>query len=308
MRPGTLRADLMLLGAAACWGTGFIPQRSAMEHIGPFTFNTARYAIGAAFVLPLLVLIGRNGARAPRWTPASVRGGVVLGLVLAGAAGLQQAGMVHTTAARAGFITTLYALMVPLIAYAMGQRPTLGNLVGVGLAAGGLVLFSGAVGGRLGGASNIGDWLVFASAGAWALHVVLIGVMAPRSDPMALVLVQFVTAAAVSGVVMACTEPLNADAIARAAGPIAYSGVLATGVAFVLQFFAQRHAPPTHATVLMSTEALFAAVTGWLVLSERLGWVEVAGGGLMIAGALCSQLIGQRARIAATGSDPTPAP
>lgn len=297
-----LRADVMLLAAAALWGTGFVAQRSAMEHMGPFLFNTLRYAIGAAILLPaghLMLRRLRTG-----WDGRVMRDGLVLGAVLALGAGLQQAGMVTTTASRAGFITGLYVLMVPAFAFCFGHRPTKGNLAGVLLAFVGMLLFVD----RGGGGASVGDWLVFGSAVAWALHVVLIGTMAPKRDPTALVGVQFAAAALLSGAVVLLFEPPVSVGWWGAALPVAYSGLFATAAAFTLQFMAQRDAPPTHATILLSSEALFAAVFGWMLLSESLGVREISGGALMFAGALVSQLGGRPGVVTGTGSDPTPPP
>ena len=302
MRAHTIKADAMLLGAAGLWGSGFIAQRSGMEHMGPLLFNTLRYALGAALVIPIAaILLRRRGAG---WDRHLWRDGIVLGLVLTAAAGLQQAGMVFTTASRAGFITGLYVLIVPGLAWISGVRPTVGNLAGIALAAVGLALFAG----RLGGGTAKGDGLVFASAGMWALHVVLIGHLAPRRDPTALVAIQFLVAAVVSAGLSIGLESGAVPELGGAWIAIGYSGVFATAVAYSLQFMAQRDAPATHATVLMSSEAAFAAFFGWLLLGESLGLREWSGGVFMLGGMLASQLIRPRPAVSATGSDPTPAP
>lgn len=304
------RADLMLLGAAAMWGTGFIAQRSAMEHIGPYLFNSLRYVIGAAVLLPVGHLVLRRLGE--RWDGRVVRDGLLLGGVLGAASALQQVGMVTTTASRAGFITGLYVLMVPGVAWWFGHRPTRGNVIGVGLAFGGMVLFASDLSGR----PVVGDVLVLGSAAAWALHVVLIGLMAPRRDPTALVGVQFVVAAVVSLVMFGVFERGGPNGAAWSAGlepalwAVLYAGLFSTVAAYMLQFTAQRSAPASHATILMSTEALFAATAGWLLLGERLGTAEWIGGGLMLSGALVSQLMkpGPAPEISGTGVDPTPPP
>lgn len=311
-----LRADAMLLAAAGLWGTGFIAQRAAMEHMGPFLFNAVRYAIGAAILLPAGYLMLRRLGQ--RWDRRLLRDGVILGAVLGLAAGLQQVGMVTTTASRAGFITGLYVLMVPGVAWWFGLRATRGNLVGVALAFTGLALFAGVMGDGIGPSVASGDWFVLGSAAAWALHVVLIGFMAPKRDPTALVGVQFAVAAGLSLVMVLVfereTPALSAaswqSAWRGAASAVLFSGLFATAAAFTLQFVAQRSAPPTHATVLMSTEAIFAAVFGWILLGEVLGLAEWVGGGLMLGGAIVSQLMGPGPppEVSGTGADPTPPP
>lgn len=302
MRAHTLKADAMLLAAAGLWGSGFIAQRAGMEHMGPLLFNALRYALGAVLVVPVAWLVLRQ--RGEAWDRCLWRDGIILGLVLTAAAGLQQAGMVFTTASRAGFITGLYVLMVPALAWMSGIRPTVGNLIGIGLAAVGLALFAG----QVGGGTARGDGLVLASAGMWALHVVLIGHLAPRRDPTALVAIQFLVAAVISSGLSLGLERGGVREVGNAWIAIGYSGVFATAVAYSLQFMAQRDAPATHATVLMSSEAAFAAFFGWLLLSETLGLREWIGGGFMLGGMLASQLIRPRPAVNATGSDPTPAP
>jgi drug/metabolite transporter (DMT)-like permease len=305
-----LRADLMLLGAAAMWGTGFIAQSSAMDHIGPYLFNSLRYLIAAVLLLPVGHLVLRRLGE--RWDRRVLRDGVLLGGVLGAASALQQVGMVTTTASRAGFITGLYVLMVPGVAWWFGHRPTRGNVIGVALAFGGMVLFASDLSGR----PAVGDLLVLASAAAWALHVVLIGLMAPRRDPTALVGVQFAVAAGVSLVMFGLFEIGGSGAglwhtgLKPAFTAILYAGLFSTVAAYMLQFTAQRSAPPSHATILMSTEALFAATAGWLLLGERLGTAEWIGGGLMLSGALVSQLMKPSPvpEISGTGADPTPPP
>ncbi|RMH25480.1 MAG: DMT family transporter [Planctomycetota bacterium] len=302
MRSLTFKADAMLLVAAGLWGSGFIAQRAGMEHIGPLLFNALRYALGAALVVPVAWLVLRR--RGAGWDRCLWRDGIILGLVLTAAAGLQQFGMVFTTASRAGFITGLYVLMVPALAWMSGIRPTVGNLIGIGLAAVGLALFAG----QVGGGTARGDGLVLASAGMWALHVVLIGHLAPRRDPTALVAIQFLVAAVISSGLSLGLERGGVREVGNAWIAIGYSGVFATAVAYSLQFMAQRDAPATHATVLMSSEAAFAAFFGWLLLGETLGLREWIGGGFMLGGMLASQLIRPRPAVSATGSDPTPAP
>lgn len=279
-----LRADLMLLLVAAIWGSGFVAQRTAMDHIGPFSFNTARYAIGALVLLPLFV-------RRPRITRTQLAKGVLLGIVMSAAAGLQQIGMVDTTAPRAGFITGLYVLFVPLIALGFGQRTNTGHILGIILAALGMYLLAGDLSaGENPGSVGRGDLMIALCAVVWALHVVLVAWLVRSADPISLAFVQFVTVAAVSLIAERATETTTVSGLQGAAGAILFSGVLVVGVAFTLQIIAQKHAPPTHAAIIMSLEAVFGALFGWLLLRETLNSRAMLGCALMFAGMILAQL------------------
>jgi len=281
MRRESLRADAILLLVAAIWGSGFVAQRAASRSIPPLTFNALRYLIGFALVGAALALAGRT-----RFTRAELLGGAVLAAVMTGAAWLQQAGVEHTTAARAGFFTGLYVLIVPLLGLAFAQRVGRGHVVGAAVAAAGLALLSGDLSGGLGR----GDLLVIACAALWALHVVLTGRMAPRADAMRLAAVQFVLVGALSGALALLLERDRWGDVLAGAAPLLYSGIFSIGVAFTLQIVGQRSAPPTHAAVLMSTEAVFAAALGVALLGEALSAAEGAGCLLMLGGCLVSQL------------------
>lgn len=273
----------MLLLVAALWGAGFAAQRAAMESMGPFTFNAARYAIGAVLVACLLLIVRKAG---PRFGGRTLLAGALLGVVMFAAAGLQQVGLVTTTASRAGFLTGLYVLLVPVIGFGFGQRLVAGHLLGAVLAVAGLWMLSG----DLSGGFVRGDLLILACAVMWAAHVVLVSLFAPRADALALAVTQFAVVALLSSAVALAGEAPTLAQLSSGATPILYSGIFVIALAFTLQIFAQRHAPATHAAVLMSLEAVFGAVFGVLLLAERLTPAEQVGCGLMFAGMLLSQL------------------
>lgn len=318
MRKTALRADIMLLVAAAIWGSGFVAQRAGMDHVGPWTFNAFRYAIGAAMILPLAWVRWRaanQGRHAGACFDRRTLGdGAMLGLVLTAAAGLQQIGMVTTTAPRAGFLTGLYVLLVPVVGLALRHRPAPGHLIGLALAGVGLYLFKP----EFGSDWEVGDFYVIASAFGWALQVVLVGVVARRRDPVMLAGLQFLVAAVLSVIAALLREDIEMVRVVDAVWAIGFSGVFATGVAYTLQMVAQRDAPHTHAAVLMSLEAVFAAGLGWLFLNETLGVKELIGGGFLLAGMLTSQLLGDlkitrrgvptQDGVDLTGDDPRDAP
>jgi drug/metabolite transporter (DMT)-like permease len=272
------RADSMLLVVAIVWGAGFVAQKAAMEHVGPLLFTAIRFAIGSVVLLPFVL---KRTPKGGEW-----RAGIILGIVMFAAAALQQMGLVYTTASRGGFITGLYVLIVPVTGLYFGHKFHRGHIVGALLAAVGLYLLSG----DLSGETGKGDFLIMGCAVLWAVHVAMVGHLAPKAEPIRLAFAQFATVALLAAIVTPFFEPVSMNAIFDARLAILYSGVFAIGLAFSLQVVAQRDAPPTHAAILMSLEALFAAITGWLLLSEQLSSKELTGCGLMLAGMLASQL------------------
>jgi drug/metabolite transporter (DMT)-like permease len=206
--------------------------------------------------------------------------------VLTGGSLLQQVGLVSTTAGKAGFITGLYVVLVPLAGLLWRQQAGWPRWVGAALAAFGLYLLS------VTGAFTIqrGDLLVLIGSLFWTAHVLVVGWLSPRTDPLALACVQFCVCAVLSALILPLVERPRLEDLRAAAVPILYGGVLSVGVALTLQVVAQRRAPPAHAALLLSLESVFAALGGWLLLGERLGPRGLAGCALMFAGMLCAQL------------------
>ncbi len=289
MRAQLLRSDGLLLVAAAIWGFAFVAQRAGMEHVGPFTFNAVRFALGSS---ALLVLLAARRHRSGRKAPVepdyplrrTIRGGFLAGAVLYLGASLQQIGIVYTTAGKAGFITGLYVVIVPLAGLAWGHRPGTGAWVGVCLAAFGLYMLSV----REAATAVRGDALVLGGAFFWAIHVLLIGRLAGRFDALRLAAVQFATCSVLSGVSALLTETLAAESLRRAGIPILYGGLMSVGIAYTLQVVAQRRVHPTHAAIILSTESVFAALGGRVVLGEALSVQALLGCGLMLAGVITS--------------------
>lgn len=283
MRSNAVRADAILLLVAAIWGSGFVAQKAAMDHgMGPLAYTALRYMIGFAMMLPFVV-----GAKwRKRINRRTVLPGLLLGVFMVIAANAQQIGMQTTTASRAGFITGLYVLGVPFIGLFFGHRFTPGHLAGAVLAAAGLYFLSGDVSGGL----ARGDLWVGLCAICWAFHVALVAVAAPKADAIGLAIVQFGVVVVATTVATCVFEEPKAEEILAAKWAIFYGGVFSIGIAFPLQIVAQKHAPPTHAAVLMSLEAVFAAIFGVLILTESLSRSELIGCGLMFAGMLTCQL------------------
>ncbi|MBN1163174.1 MAG: DMT family transporter [Candidatus Krumholzibacteriota bacterium] len=287
MKKEALKAEALLLLASAIWGSAFVAQRAGMEYLGPFLFNSLRFALGSLILIPV-ILAGRStgrwgeGERRPAGVKTEVAGGLTAGTVLFLGASLQQAGMKYTTAGKGGFITGLYVILVPILGLALGHRPGKLTWGGAVLATGGLYLlsFTGEI------SVNSGDLLVLASTFFWAVHVLLIGWLTTRVRPLRLASLQFAACSLFSLVAALGVERLSLEGIRGAAVPILYGGILSVGIAYTLQVVAQRKTPPSHAAIILSLETVFAALAGWLVLAERIPPVGMLGCALMLGGIL----------------------
>ena len=287
----TLKSDALLLLTAAIWGFAFVAQRLGMDHLGPFTFNGIRFALGCLSLLPLLAFSRKHVAVAERLVPRprtskTLLGGALAGFALYMGASLQQAGLVYTTAGKAGFITGLYVVIVPLLGLFWKQRPDAGTWTGALLAAAGLYFLS--VTEEL--TIALGDFLNLLGAFFWAIHVLLIGWLSPKIDSIKLAFIQFAFCSLLSLSTAVFVEAFSWQDIRQTAIPLLYGGVCSVGVAYTLQVVAQQHAPPAHAAILLSLESAFAALGGWLLLQETLGGRGLFGCALMLAGMLLSQL------------------
>jgi len=288
LRRSEVRAEGLLLLTAAIWGLAFVTQRIGMKHVGPFTFNGLRFVLGCLPLAPFL--IARHRAGGQRLDRGTIARGAALGVVLFGAASLQQIGLVYTTAGKAGFITGLYVVMVPLFGIAVGQCASAGQWGGALAATAGLYLLS-----VTGGLSMApGDLLVLGSAAVWAVHLLLIGSLAQRIHWSVLAFLQFGTCAVLSLLTAGCLETVTAAALVAVAPPLLYAGLMSVGVGYTLQVVGQRHAQPVPAAIILSLEAVFAALGGWILLRELLSPRQLSGCALMLAGMLASQLAPSR--------------
>ncbi|MEN8189489.1 MAG: DMT family transporter [Thermodesulfobacteriota bacterium] len=287
MRTASLRADFLLLVTAAIWGVSFVAQRVGMEYLGPFTFNGLRFGLGSLSLLPLIYFAPQWGQpdQLPKYS-FQLWSGVLAGIVLFGGASLQQAGMIWTTAGKAGFITGLYVLMVPILGLIWRNFPPLGTWLGTALAAIGLYFLS--VGEEF--TLSRGDGLVLFSAIFWAAHVLLIARLASRVNVIKLSAAQFAVCSILSLAVAFLVEEVRLELIVDAAVPVLYGGFGSVGIAYTLQVIAQKDAPPAHTAIILSLEGAFAAMGGWLILDELLSFRALFGCGLILLGMLISQL------------------
>jgi drug/metabolite transporter (DMT)-like permease len=304
MNPRTFKDDFLLLLTAAIWGLAFVAQRAGMEYIQPFTYNGVRFALGSLSLLPLIVLLGRRSRRKARekslsgsngsgWKSAAGEGrngkvwlyGLLCGTVLFAAASLQQVGIVYTTAGKAGFITGLYVVLVPISGLLWRQRAGWSRWVGAGLALAGLYLLSVTRGFMI----ARGDFLVLLSALFWTAHVQLIGWFSPKTDSLVLASIQFAVCALFSLVVAVAGETIVLSQVLQAAVPILYGGLCSVGIAYTLQVVVQKTAHPAHAAIILSLEGAFAVLGGWLILGEVLSVRGLIGCVLMLTGMIVSQ-------------------
>ena len=288
MKTSTFTSDGLLLVTATIWGFAFVAQRVGMDHVGPFTYNGVRFALGGLSLVPLL--IAGKASTGPLTVAAGSRlfilGGGALGVVLYAAASLQQVALLYTTAGKAGFITGLYVVIVPLLGLFWKQRPNPGTVAGAALAAAGLYLLS--VTGSF--EMEFGDFLVLLSAFFWSAQVLMVAWLSPRVNPVQLAFYQFAVCSVLCLITAFCFETVAWSRIYAAALPILYGGVLSVGIAYTLQVVAQREAHPAHASIIMSLEAVFAALGGWMILGETLNARGLTGCALMLGGMMLSQL------------------
>ena len=279
-----LRADLLLLLTAFIWGFAFVFQSTGMDHVGPITFVFGRFVIAAVAILPIWYLIEK-----PKKVfvyQAIDKKAIQLGVIMAIGMLLQQAGLVYTTVARAGFLTGVYIIFVPVIGLLMGSKTEWPTWLGVMFALFGLYFLAQIEAAQF----LVGDGLILISSVVWALHVIYTGKVANQISVFRLMFLQFAIAAVISGVAMVIFEAWDWASVKAATVSLLFVGVLSSGVGFSLQVIGMRTAPASHTALILSFEAVFAAIGGWWLLNEYLTAKELIGCGLILAGGLVSQL------------------
>lgn len=280
-----LRAVLQLLTATVIWGSAFIAQ-TVGNSIGPFTFQTVRCFLAVAFLIPVTLVMDRGRGFRAEWCRKDLwKTGLLCGLALFVAASLQQVGLMYTDAGKAGFITAMYIVLVPVCGLFFRQRPSLPALVAIAVAVAGLYLLSCA------GVSGInrGDGMVMGCALAFAVQITLVDRFAGDLDGVRLNCIQALVCGVLS-VPFAISESPAVSEILRYWGPLAFAGVLSMGVAYTLQILGQKDLEPTPASLIMSLESVFAALGAWLILGERMTPAELTGSGLVFSAVLISQI------------------
>ncbi len=284
-----LKGSLLLLLGAAIWGAAFVAQRAGMDHLGPFAFSGIRMLLGGIVMIPVARLTGRKAQPEGAAGPAEQRkAGVLCGLFLFAATSLQQMGLVETSAGKAGFITALYVVLVPVAGMALfGKRPGRIVWIGVALAVAALYLLCvPAAGFRL----ESGDLLLTGCAVCFTGQILCVDRYAPRVNGAALARDEFLVTGVLCTAVALAAEKTTADGIREALVPILYTGILSSAVGYTLQIYGQRNVSPTVASLIMCLESVFAVLTGALILGERMTPRETAGCVMMFAAVLLAQL------------------
>jgi drug/metabolite transporter (DMT)-like permease len=274
------RADLLLLVTAFIWGTTFVAQKEAVSHMGPLMFVGVRFTFAVVLLAPLAWFESRNRAPAP--SGRDLGGALLIGLCLCAGCWMQQVALESTTAGNAGFLTAVYIVVVPLVAWLFtGHRPRPIVLLAtfVGLAGAWLLAGGGAPSGW-----GRGDLIILASDLVWALHINLVSRYSRSgARPLFLAAVQSALTGLITLPAACVLEPVGLPAILDALPSILYAGVVSSGIAFTLQVIAQRHTPAAEAALIMSLECVFAAAAGAILLGEAFGPAERAGAALILA-------------------------
>ncbi len=288
-------SHLLLVSVAAIWGFAFVAQSAGMDYLGPHSFNAARFILGAVSLVPLWILMGKQ--RLPQGKTL-LYGGFIAGSVMFAGFSFQQVGLLYTTAGNAGFITSMYIVLVPIAGIFLGQATNLNTWVGVVLAVIGLYYLS--IGPDL--QIGYGDLLELIGAFFWTAHVLIIGWLSRKVDAIGLSITQFMVAAVwATGAAILYETPVLGD-FQAAWLPLLYAGIASSGIACTLQIIAQRKVEASMTALILSMEALFAVLGGWWLLGEQIGVKELIGCSLMLTGIVVSQWPVKRDRTLAAQS------
>lgn len=286
-----IKSVFILLLTAAIWGFAFVAQRVGMGFLGAFTFNGIRFALGSISLLPVIYFFDKkfksenSAERVDADIKTTIKSGVIAGCILYIAASLQQVGLIYTTAAKAGFITSLYIVLVPILGIFLKQKTHSTTWLGAITAAVGLYFLSINEGFTI----EFGDLLQVIGALFWAVHIQVIDKFVKNVDAIKLSSTQFATCSVLSLITAFIFEDISMSGVVNAIVPLLYGGVMSAGVAYTLQAVGQRYAKPSHAAIALSMEAVFAAIGGILILNETMSLRGYLGCALMLAGMLISQ-------------------
>lgn len=282
----TVVSALLLVLTALIWGVAFVAQSVGSDSVGPFTFLCCRSVIAGVALLPVIALRGRGKEKTllPRRTEWI--GGVLCGAALGVASALQQAGIAGTTSGKAGFLTALYIVIVPLFGLLLKKKVPAATWVGVGLAMVGMYLLC------IGSGFSVSpsDALLLLCAVCFSVHILTVDHFSPKTDGVRMSCVQFFSCALLSAIPMLIWERPDAASLAAAWLPILYAGLFSSAVGYTLQIVAQKNVPPALASLLMSLESVFSALAGWAILHESLSPRELAGCALVFAAILLAQI------------------
>lgn len=290
-------SNILLLITAAIWGSAFVAQKSGMDYIEPFTYNGIRTFIGGLVLIPVILFMGRGSKdqdceevspeEKSKNNKILLIGGICCGIALFVASSLQQFGVSYTTAGKAGFITTLYVVIVPIFSIFLRKkvRPIVWLCVVMG-AVGLYLLCMTDASFKL----QFGDTLVLLCAIAFSVHILVIDYFSPQVDGVKLSCIQFLTSGVLGMICMLIFESPDIKAILSCWLPILYAGVLSCGIGYTLQIVAQKYAEPTVASLLMSLESVFAVISAAIILQETMSLRELSGCAIIFAAVIIAQL------------------
>lgn len=284
-----LRQSLLLLLTATIWGVAFVAQSVGMDYVEPFTFNAVRSLIGAVVLLPCIALLKKvNGGEEKESSQKTlILGGVSCGVILFIASSFQQFGIQYTTVGKAGFITAMYIVLVPIVGLFFHKHVGLRVWTAVLLAVGGLYLLCMPEGSFV---LQKGDLLVLACAFTFTFHILVIDYFSPKVDGVKMSCIQFFTCALLSTVGMLIFEEPDLQSICDAWLPILYAGAMSCGVAYTLQIVGQKGMNPTVASLILSLESVISLLAGWLILGQKLSLRELLGCAIVFIAIILVQL------------------
>lgn len=300
MKKTQVRNSFLLLLTAIIWGSAFVAQSVGMEHVEPFTFTFTRSIIGGVVLIPVIVLLRKTDSAAMRRdsqgkdfagikgiTKYEWLGGICCGIALCAASNFQQIGMLHTTVGKAGFITALYVVIVPILGLFLRKRVPALIWFCVVLSVAGLYLLC-----MPKGAFSLaqGDVLVLICALLFSFHILIIDYFSPKGDGVVISCIQFFVCGILSGIIMLFVENPTFANIMDAKWSILYAGALSSGVAYTLQVVAQKGVNPTVASLILCLESVVAVLAGWIILGDKLTSRELAGCILMFVAIVLAQL------------------
>lgn len=284
------KGSILLLIGTVIWGCAFVAQSVAMDHVGPLTFQACRSALAVIVLLPVIALFDRGRKETDSylklWSSKKLwTTGLACGAALFVASGLQQIGLVYTEPGKAGFLTAMYIVLVPVLGLFLGKRPGILVWTSVVIAVAGLYFLSFVNAEGI----NVGDIILIGCALAYAVQITLVDRLSGGLDGLRLNCVQFLVVAVLSAVVMFFTETPTWSGILACGGALLYTGILSSAVGFSLQILGQQRVAPEPASLIMSLESVFAVLAGWLILGQKLSGAETIGCCLMFAAVILSQ-------------------
>lgn len=278
--------SLLLVLTALIWGSAFVAQSSGMENVGPFTFISIRFIIGALVLLPVIAIMDKKGISTSPWKDKNLfKGGIICGICLFLAASSQQVGILYTSVGKSGFITAFYIVLVPIFSIFLKKKP--GKLIWLSVLMGVVGLYLLCITDDSLALSK-GDIFLFACAILFSVQIILIDIFAPQVDCLKLSCIQFATVGILAIIPMITEHPTMAN-ITSAWIPIGYAGVFSSGVAYTLQTVTQKHVKPAVASLIMSLESVFAVLFGFIILHQTLSLRETLGCVVMFLAVILAQ-------------------